>query len=369
MPEPSIHNILRQSFPKSSKEDWLRMAINELSDKNSIDNLKWKIDGLDFYPYYDKSDLKNLSYLKEYQNHSGGVWQNLPLISVSESKIANERALGYLAGGADGILFDISNCSDFNLIHLLEKINLTYCSVSFITSTDTKIATKIVAYAEEKNYDPLKLTGSIFWKKLPDNQTRQSSMLPALKNYHTLGIVVTASSTIKEISDALEQAVQFMDSMTDMGMAKEDVFRSINVFLHCGENFLVTIAKLKALRVLWYQLACAFQIPNCSPDDLHIHVFSEKLVTEKFNPHGNMIKNIPHALAAVFGGCNSLTLASEDENSDMMNRIVINVSNILKEESHIDKVTDPLAGVYAIENMVYELSRAAWTNFQNNLRT
>ena len=60
---------------------------------------------------------------------------------------------------------------------------------------------------------------------------------------------------------------------------------------------------------------------------------------ENFHPHGNMIKNTTDALSAVLGGCNALTLCAEDEDSEMTNRIALNVSNILKEESHLDKVS------------------------------
>ena len=52
----------------------------------------------------------------------------------------------------------------------------------------------------------------------------------------------------------------------------------------------------------------------------------------------------------------------------MIQRIALNVSNILKEESHLDKVTHAVAGAYAIENIVNELSKAAWTDFQHQLR-
>ena len=56
MPEPSIHSILNESFPKSGKEEWLRIASQELGAQNQIENLIWKIGELDFYPYYEEKD-------------------------------------------------------------------------------------------------------------------------------------------------------------------------------------------------------------------------------------------------------------------------------------------------------------------------
>lgn len=374
MPEPSIHNILEKSFPKSNKEDWLRIASQELMEKKRVENLTWKVHTLDFAPYYDQSDVANLPYLKKYHyrhpnptyQYAGG-WENLPVIIVFDEKKANEHALHHLAAGADGVLFDVTHCLDCNIDHLLEKIDWHHCSVSFISSGDTKIATKILAYVPQKNYDPSKLTGSIFWKSPPNLLDIKVIGSPTFKDYHSLGLIIPPSSPIQEISTSLQQAVMVMDTMTDLGMEKESVFKTMSVSLSCDENFFITIAKLRAIRLLWYQLSQAFEIPHL-PEDLHINVSSEKWSDEKFQPHGNMINNTTQALAAVLGGCNSLTLMPEEENNEMMRRMARNVSNILKEESHLDKVADAMAGAYAVENMVHELSQAAWKDFQNKLR-
>lgn len=375
MSEPSINRILRETFPKASKEDWLRSAKKELNEKNSIEDLTWTIDGLSFSPYYDKSDVTALNYLKDYQNvlmrgigEQFNSWENVPKISVSDPEAANEIALKLLNRGADGILFDVSDAKKINITQLLEKIDWRYCSISFVAD-DTKVATKILAYLTEKNYALSELKGSIFWRRPLTDTSLHEGHLAALKNYNSFGIVVHPSSPVREISEALSQAVLYVDMMTDAKAEKESVFRSISVSMYCDQNFFITIAKLKALRFLWYQLARSFEIENYFPSDFHIHALSEKWSTEKFDPHGNMIKNTAHALAAVCGGCSSLTLCPEDENNELMNRVAINVSNILKEESHIDKVVDPLAGAYAIENMVHHLTKAAWHDFQNKMKS
>lgn len=374
MPEPSIHNILKKSFPKSTKEDWLRTASQELMEKKRVENLNWKVHTLDFAPYYDQSDVTNLAYLKKYHYRLPdptaqytGSWENVPRIAVSDAREANERALQYLATGADGILFDVTHCSDCSLHHLLGKIDWSICAVSFVAA-DAKFVTKILAYIQQKNYDASKLRGSIFWKALPDIGDIKIIVSSALKSYHSLGLIIPPSSAVQEISTSLQQGVMIMDAMTDLGMEKDSVFKAISVSLSCEENCFITIAKLKAIRLLWYQLSQAFEIPHYLPGNLQVHASSEKWPEEKFQPHGNMINNTTQALAAVLGGCNSLTIIPEEEKNEMMNRMARNVSNILKEESHVDKVADAMAGAYAVENMVHELSQAAWKDFQNKAR-
>jgi methylmalonyl-CoA mutase len=50
-----------------------------------------------------------------------------------------------------------------------------------------------------------------------------------------------------------------------------------------------------------------------------------------------------------------------------MSRIARNNSILLKDESHLGKVSDPLAGTYAIENMTHTLAQAAWKKFQEQI--
>lgn len=120
--------------------------------------------------------------------------------------------------------------------------------------------------------------------------------------------------------------------------------------------------------MLWTQLATAYGIDNYLPTELYLHVQAGSSIDEKFNPHAVMISNTVDALAAVIGGCNALTLNTTDAN-DLSNRIALNVSHLLKEESHIDKVFDPLAGSYAIEKIVHELSTTAWQRFQQTFES
>lgn len=372
MAEPTIHNILLESFQSADKAEWLRMASQELGEKNSLEILTWQVDGINFYPYYEKSDVEGLSYLKRNYPLSSSTlsetsgWQNIPRIVVITEKEANEKALQYLTLGADGIMFDVTGREEFDIHLLLDKLQWPFCAICFISS-DTKIATKILGYTQEKNYDLSELSGSIFWKLEKTAALAQSALLPLLTKYHSLGIIVASSTPVTEISESLQQAVQLMDVMTDMGITKEIIFRSISLSFTCEENIFLTIAKLRAVRLLWYQISQAFKITNYRPAELYINIRSEKWGSEKFQPHGNMIKNTAHALAAVLGGCNGLTLSPEEEENEMMNRIALNISNILKEESHLDKVADPIAGSYALEKLTQELSEAAWQDFKNNL--
>jgi methylmalonyl-CoA mutase len=369
MEEPSIHDIISETFSATTKEEWLRAANNEMPENTSYENLLWRVDGLTFSPYYIKHDLKGVEHLQSFHYRAHRLvpqaWLNMPEINVIDEQAANEKALNFLQSGADGIVFDITNLPHPDIDKILNKINSNYCRISFRIA-DTNVVTNIFASAEKK-YDPVKLRCSLWWKQLPEPDHLSGDvkkLLLRFKSCHLLGIDIPASSPVAEISVTLHQAVKLIDKMTDSGMDRAAVFRSISLCLVCDENFLVNVAKLKALRILWYQLSQSFDISDYTPADLLLRCRTGKQVDEKFQPHGNMIRNTCQTVSAIAGGCDELTIDGDDGPETMTQRVALNVSSILKEESHFDKVADPLAGSYAIEKMVNEISQAAWTDFQ-----
>jgi methylmalonyl-CoA mutase len=69
-------------------------------------------------------------------------------------------------------------------------------------------------------------------------------------------------------------------------------------------------------------------------------------------------------MASVIGGANAISILPEDEKNLTMTRAARNISNLLREESHFDKVVDASAGSYAIDTMVDEFAQQAWELFQ-----
>jgi len=371
MPDHALLDQLLHSFPKSNKEDWLRVASKEISQKNPLEHLAWKSDDeINFLPYYDSSDIASLHYLKRLQRTSDN-WLSLPKISLSSSEDANASienanavALNHLANGADGILYDLDEAQTPDLDVLLSEIHWPSCNVSFLVTHLPNLIQHITHHASKKKYDPGLLTGTIFCKSLRDNYSDELREAQAYKQLRTLGIYIPSSSPVKEISSALIQATKLMDFYTDSGYTSEFIWGLLGVSLASSKNFLLDIAKQKALRLLFYQVGHAFKLTQYT--DIHINVRVEPWTDEKFQPHGNMISGTVAGLAAVIGGCDSLTVMPENENNATMARIARNVSNILRDECHLTKVADPTAGAYAVENVVNKLAIAAWTDFQHN---
>jgi methylmalonyl-CoA mutase len=377
MPNHAIHDLLKQSFPISNKDDWSAVASQEIQGKNPFETLAWKMEGeIKFFPYYDNKERKNFDYLRNFEvppclnTHTGPrSWQCLPKITVIDVDQANAVALNHLANGADGLLFDLRQVNVVDVNRLLNNIDWPFCNVSFLVMASSKIIQPIIQYIQKKNYNPAILSGTLFWESMPQDAFTDIQAASSLMEFYALGVYMHPSSPVKEISEALTKATTLMDVLTNKGVEKEIVWRNISLSFSAGPDFFLEIAKLKALRVLWYQLAHAFELRNYRHTDIQIHVRSEAWIDDKFQPLGNMLRSTSAALAAVMGGGDSITIAAEDEDNIMMNRIARNVSNILREEAHLNKVSDPAAGAYAIENMVHEIAQAAWTDFQHQMKS
>jgi methylmalonyl-CoA mutase len=371
MPEKSIHSSLRETFPRVNKKMWQGAAAQEVKGEDPFAQLAWKSkDNIVFLPYYDHHDTAPLEYLKKFQHaasensYSGPKkWLCVPRISVQDEITANKTSLEHLSNGADGVLFHI--LSDTSASKLLHGIEWPFCSLFFHAHSSFLIE-NLPLYITQNNIDPQLLTGALFWDSSP-KRSDVDFYLRTTQNLYSLGLVIQPSSSVQEIAEALTEGVRLVEKISDV-TNDETLFRSISFSVPAGTLFFESVAKLKALRLLWYQVSQAYGIKSYKPSDLHIHVRSIAWIKENFEPHGNMIKSATAAMAAVMGGCDSLTVDPQDEHNSTMNRIARNVSAVLREESHLDKVADPLAGSYATDIMVHEIAHRAWTLFQSNMR-
>ena len=348
MPE----NNFQSNFNAHSVRDWEKIAQQELGDKNPWENLTKAKQGVTIKPYYDSAD----AIAERKINVSGTAdWQNVPKVIVTDEKKANEEALMHLNAGADGIWFDIQQCTRVDV--LLKKIELPFCSVYF-NAKEVSLLTELADFVESKSMQE-KVTGAFLWNVAMNIQPRFNRW----KNFHPYGIIVRRNKNIvDEIVDSLLTAVDIIEKLKKDRFSKEDAFHSLAFSISVGTDFFLSIAKIRALRNLWFTLQEAYQIKNPIPALIHAH--SQGWVNENFQPHGNMIYQTTAAMAAVMGGCDALTIEAAREGEKTMTRISRNVSLMLREESHLAKVKDPLAGSFYVDTLTHQLAGEAWMKFQ-----
>jgi methylmalonyl-CoA mutase len=339
---------LLSDFSTSTAEEWAKAAQKEIENKNPWETLPWKsADGIVFKPYYDKNDrlVTNQYSLAPAKSGFYGArsWLNIPCIPVQDEKKANTLALDHLSNGADGILFDLQERLP-NLERLLNQIQWPYCSLFFRRPPENFI-THLQSFFEANQLNAEQLSGIVFLTRV--NDPAVLSKLPASLKWLGIEAVPHLQDSVELVS-LFQQLNSILDKAIAAGVNHDQLLSKMAVSVPTGTDFFMTIAKVKALRILLDAWAIAkgrfVRIP--------LHVRSEAWVNSSYQPHGNLIKSTLTSLAAVMGGCDSITVLEENPEDLTMQRVARNVSTILREEAHMSKVADSTHGSYFIDTAV-----------------
>jgi methylmalonyl-CoA mutase len=129
-------------------------------------------------------------------------------------------------------------------------------------------------------------------------------------------------------------------------------------------NFYLEVAKLRAARLLWWRIMKGFGPKNPKSLLLRTHCQTSGWSLTEQDPYNNVVRTTIEALAAVFGGTQSLHTNSLDEAialpSDFSARIARNTQLVIQEETHICNVVDPWAGSYLMEKLTQDMADTAW---------
>ncbi len=367
-PSASEHNP-ELPFDIPTYEDWKEIAIQELNGVDPAKKLNVRKGDIEIFPFYSVpiTDSRNTISLNPSDKSYFGArnWKNIPKILITDETKANEIALSHLNSGAEGILFDCPS-KDINPVVLLNNISLSDCAISFlINETDSIWLSNFRDYAES-HFDKSKINGGIYWGTGKCDMSAISAFSD-WHQFHSLGLIINPlQDASDEIAVSLKKAVDLINDFTEKEFDATAILDQISFSVTVGTDFFLEIAKIKSLRNLWFQIKCAYN--SSSVKTLHIHTLSKTWIKEAFQPHGNMIKSTTSAMAAILGGCDSLTIEEEDENNETMRRIATHVSSILREESHFSKVADPTVGSYYIDSLTMQLSEKAWNKFQSHMK-
>lgn len=369
---------LFKDFKSVSKKEWAEKAARDLKNEDVFDKYNWNFeDDLTLHPYYDESDLSEIKSFENFQNRlllkdnptgESRYWENIQKIIVGDSSSANKEALNALSSGADGVTFDLTNVKEASFDALLENILIDYCNVSFIQNSSQNHLEEYQNYLSNKEVGVQAIKG-FFLSNNSDNHALLGAFKQAI-NYPGLKSTVLLSEKkgpSEQVADLLHQAVNAIDTITSDGLDPKLAIDNLAIVIHLSNDYFGEMARIRAIRNLFFQLAQAYQVGDFKPEDLYIHCISPAWTDEKYQPHANMLKSTTAAMAAILGGCDSLTVEPEDHNNPLMVRIARNVSLVLKEESFFNKTVDPVAGAYFIEVLCDKIAQKAWKSFQTKL--
>jgi methylmalonyl-CoA mutase len=167
-----------------------------------------------------------------------------------------------------------------------------------------------------------------------------------------------------ELAFTLADGKEYVKTALAQGLTVDEFAPRLSFFWAIGMNFYLEIAKMRAARLLWHRIMSGFGAGNPKSLMLRTHCQTSGWSLTEQDPYNNVVRTTIEAMAAVFGGTQSLHTNSFDEAialpTEFSARIARNTQLIIQEETHIASVVDPWGGSYLMERLTQDMADAAW---------
>jgi methylmalonyl-CoA mutase len=168
-----------------------------------------------------------------------------------------------------------------------------------------------------------------------------------------------------ELAFTLADGMQYVRTALQRALDVDEFAGRLSFFFAIGMNFYLEIAKLRAARLLWSRIMRDFGAKNPKSLVLRTHCQTSGWSLTEQDPYNNVVRTTIEAMAAVFGGTQSLHTNALDEAialpTDSSARIARNTQLILQEETEVTRVIDPWGGSYLMESLTQQMADKAWS--------
>lgn len=373
-------------FEKYKNESWKDAALHELKGKNFEEVITWKTkEGFEVSAFYQANEVAALDYLQKFHTALAQSERQSPRncqqIKVINEVKANQVALEALNYGCNEIAFDVAEINNIDFDNLLKEILLPYCIVSFFckAAQAKDLAAQYLMYAQKRDFDLATLTGAI---TITDQENADASLFASLleitnkaSNLLTINILDSEELITDRNAALLARAVKIIGNLLKEGIVLNQIIGKVQFYTSIGNDYFTEIAGLRALRMLFGEIAKEYGLKEYQYQQVQIHALTSVATSEREQkePDWNMLSNTTQAMSAVIGGCNALTVLPHNqaisEVSSFSSRIARNVSNLLMEESYFDKTIDIGAGSYYIDTLTDKVASLTWEKFQKLCQT
>ena len=420
---PSPESLPASLFAPSSLEDWRKAATKSVKD-GDLSTLNWLTpDGIAVKPLYTAEDVQNLPYANTLPGfepfirgpqatmYAGRPWTIRQYAGFSTAEESNAFYRKALAAGGQGVsvAFDLATHRGYDSDHprvtgdvgkagvaidsvedmkiLFGGIPLDKVSVSMtMNGAVLPILAGYIVAAEEQGVSQDQLAGTIQNDILKEFMVRNTYIYPPEPSMRIIGDIIeyTAQNMPKfnsisisgyhmqeaganqalEMAFTLADGKEYVKTAIAKGMDVDAFAGRLSFFWAIGMNFYLEIAKMRAARLLWCRIMKAFNSKNPKSLMLRTHCQTSGWSLTEQDPYNNVVRTTIEAMAAVFGGTQSLHTNSFDEAialpTEFSARIARNTQLIIQEETHITNVVDPWAGSYMMESLTQQMADAAW---------
>ena len=375
-------------------------------------------------PHYEKSDAAELTAL----GYTAGIvpflrgpyatmyatkpWTIRQYAGFSTARDSNAFYRRNLAAGQRGlsVAFDLATHRGYDSDHprvtgdvgkagvaidsvldmkiLFDQIPLDTMSVSMtMNGAVIPIMAFYIVAAEEQGVKPHQLSGTIQNDILKEFMVRNTYIYPpnhsmrivadifeyASKNMPKFNSISISGYHMHEagapahleLAYTLADGLEYIRTGVKAGIAIDDFAPRLSFFWGIGMNFFMEVAKMRAARLLWSKIVQQFNPKNPKSLALRTHCQTSGWSLTEQDPYNNVTRTGVEAMAAVFGGTQSLHTNSLDEAialpTDFSARIARNTQLFIEKKTGITKVVDPFGGSYYVEYLTTQLAEKAWS--------
>lgn len=389
---PQEHRLYDQ-FPPVTKSEWIEKIKADLKGEDFEKRLIWNTgEGFSTMPFYMLEDTADLKHMGRILYRKEGKWrvrQNIIVINYEQSNI---KAHFLLKNGVDSIGFIISDPGSVgydNFAKLLKDIDPVSAELNFQSKGKAREIVEILSglKANGRLFSEV-LSGTLEADPIGNLMLNGTLCIPVADGFDYLAALVKESSVIPdfrviqvngsyfanagagcvtELALSMSVACEYLDQLTERGISPELAISKIRFSFATGATYFMEIAKLRAARLVWPAIADRFSPGSINDQSLNIHCITSRWNKTLYDPFVNLIRTQTEAMAAILGGADSVTVEpfdavfrAPDEFSERMAR---NQQLILKEEAFFDKVSDPAAGSWYIENLTSMVAENSWRLF------
>ena len=412
------------TFKPADLEAWAKSAAKS-APGGDVSALNWITpDGISVKPLYTAADLKGLKYtdtLPGFEPYLRGPqatmyavrpWTIRQYAGFSTAEESNAFYRKALAAGGQGVsvAFDLATHRGYDSDHprvtgdvgkagvaidsvedmkiLFNQIPLDKVSVSMtMNGAVLPVLAGYVVAAEEQGVAQDQLSGTIQNDILKEFMVRNTYIFPPAPSMRIIGDIIeyTAQNMPKfnsisisgyhmqeaganqalELAFTLADGKEYVKTALAKGLDVDGFAGRLSFFWAIGMNFYLEVAKMRAARLLWCRIMKEFEPKNPKSLMLRTHCQTSGWSLTEQDPYNNVVRTTIEAMAAVFGGTQSLHTNALDEAialpTEFSSRIARNTQLIIQEETHITNVIDPWAGSYMMEKLTQDMADAAWT--------
>ena len=404
-------------------ESWKELASRQMKGK-SPDELTWETaEGIPIKPLYTAADTAQLAYTDTMPGmspyirgpqatmYAGRPWTIRQYAGFSTAEASNAFYRQALAAGGQGIsvAFDLATHRGYDSDHprvtgdvgkagvaidsvedmkvLFDGIPLEKVSVSMtMNGAVLPIMAGYIVAAEEQGLSQAQLAGTIQNDILKEFMVRNTYIYPPAPSMKIIGDIIAyctehmpkfnmisisgyhiqeaGANAALELAYTLADGKEYIRTALAAGLDIDQFAPRLSFFWGVGMNFYMEIAKMRAARLLWARIVSEFGPQNPKSSMLRTHCQTSGWSLTEQDPYNNVVRTTIEAMAAVFGGTQSLHTNALDEAialpTEFSSRVARNTQLIIQEESGITRVVDPWGGSYMMESLTGDIADKAW---------